>query len=97
MPRYEPAIIGSQELGADIDNFNEEIMRLNEELDYIMDMWGYMIRTNCPQEELDEQEKQCNSKSRRRKMLMNKRLKAQIELYRRDTEEFLYLRSNVRS
>lgn len=95
MPRYDPTIIATQVLEEDMVIFNEEVMILNEEINYRMDMWGDMIRSNFPQEEIDEQEKQFKSKSRRRKMLMNKRLKAQTELYRRDVEQFLYLRRNI--
>jgi hypothetical protein len=95
MPRYDPAIIGTQELEEDMHKFNVEIMILNEEINYDMNAWGDMIRSDLPQEDLDKQENLVRSKSRKRKMLMNKRLKAQVELNARDTREFLYLRRNV--
>jgi hypothetical protein len=77
--------------------FNVEIMTLNEDINYYMSRWGDMIRLNLPQEDIDQQEKTVSSKSRRRKMLMNKRLKVQKELYRRETREFLYLIRNKQS
>jgi len=97
MPRYDPAIIGTQGLQEDMHKFNVEIMTLNEDINYYMSRWGDMIRLNLPQEDIDQQEKTVSSKSRRRKMLMNKRLKVQKELYRRETREFLYLIRNKQS
>lgn len=83
MPRYDPTIIPSEQLEQDIIDFNTQIMILNYEINHDLNIWANMIRSDLPQEQLDKQEKQCKSKSKKRNMLMNKKFKINAEIMSR--------------